>query len=180
MIAKWLALRPKILIMDEPTRGIDIGAKAEVHGLMHGGVYVSCLSRYVSGTIHPGNPVWVWPGGRTSKVKRIVTYDGDLDVAIAPMSVTLVLENELDISRGDLLASGLVDVGNCLSAQLVWMDERPLDPGRTYLLKHATCTVTAQVDTALELNQIGRSGSPRHDRLRLTPTRETAPPAASS
>ena len=84
-----------------------------------------------------------------------MTYDGDLDVAIAPMSVTLVLENELDISRGDLLASGPVDVGNRLSAQLVWMDERPLDPGRTYLLKHATRTVTAQVDTALELNQIG-------------------------
>jgi sulfate adenylyltransferase large subunit len=108
-----------------------------------------------SGTIRPGDPVSVWPGGRSSKVKRIVTYDGDLDVAIAPMSVTLVLDHELDVSRGDLLASGTVEVGNRFSAHVVWMDERPLDPGRTYLLKHATRTVTAQVETALELNQIG-------------------------
>jgi sulfate adenylyltransferase subunit 1 (EFTu-like GTPase family) len=88
-------------------------------------------------------------------VKRIVTWDGDIDVAFAPMSVTLVLEHELDVSRGDLLASGPVDVANRFSAQMVWMDERSLDPGRTYLLKHATRTVTAQVDAALELNQIG-------------------------
>jgi sulfate adenylyltransferase subunit 1 len=108
-----------------------------------------------SGTIRPGDPVTVWPGGRTSRVKRIVTYDGDLEIAIAPMSVTLVLENELDISRGDLLASGSVEVGSRFSAHVVWMDERPLDPARTYLLKHATRTVTAQVETALELNQIG-------------------------
>ncbi len=108
-----------------------------------------------SGTIRPGDPVTVWPGGRTSKVKRIVTWDGDREVAFAPMSVTLVLEHELDVSRGDLLASGPVDVANRFSAQMVWMDERALDPGRTYLLKHATRTVTAQVDAALELNQIG-------------------------
>ncbi|MEN3337845.1 MAG: sulfate adenylyltransferase subunit 1 [Acidobacteriota bacterium] len=108
-----------------------------------------------SGTIRPEDPVTVWPGGRTSRVKRIVTYDGDLDVAIAPMSVTLVLEHEIDVSRGDLLASGSVEVGNRFSAQVVWMDERPLDPGRTYLLKHATRTVTAQVESPLELNQIG-------------------------
>jgi sulfate adenylyltransferase large subunit len=108
-----------------------------------------------SGTIRPGDPVTVWPGGRTATVKRIVTYDGDLDVALAPMSVTLVLDHQLDVSRGDLLASGPVDVSSQFSAQVVWMDERPLDPGRTYLLKHATRTVTAQVDAPLELNQIG-------------------------
>jgi sulfate adenylyltransferase subunit 1 len=108
-----------------------------------------------SGTIRPGDPVSVWPGGRSSKVKRIVTWEGDLDIAVAPMSVTLVLEHQLDVSRGDLLASGPVDIANRFSAQMVWMDERALDPGRTYLLKHSTRTVTAQVDAALELNQIG-------------------------
>jgi sulfate adenylyltransferase subunit 1 len=108
-----------------------------------------------SGTVRIGDNVSVWPGGRTSPVKRIVTWDGDLDIAFAPMSVTLVLEDELDISRGDLLATGAVDVANRFLTQIVWMDERPLDPHRPYLLKHNTRTVTAQVDTALELNQIG-------------------------
>jgi len=71
------------------------------------------------------------------------------------MSITLVLEHELDVSRGDLLATGTVDVGSRFSTQMVWMDERALDPHRTYLLKHTTRTVTAQTDTPLELNQIG-------------------------
>jgi sulfate adenylyltransferase large subunit len=108
-----------------------------------------------SGTVRPGDSVSVWPGGRTSQVRRIVTWDGDLDVAFAPMSVTLVLEDEVDISRGDLLASGPIEVANRFSAQVVWMDERGLDPQRTYLLKHTTRTVTAEVDVPLELNQIG-------------------------
>jgi sulfate adenylyltransferase large subunit len=108
-----------------------------------------------SGTVRPGDSISVWPGGRTSKVKRIVTWDGDLDEAFAPMSVTLVLEHELDVSRGDLLAGGSLDVANRLSTEMVWMDERALDPSRTYLLKHTTRTVTAQVDAPLELNQIG-------------------------
>ncbi len=108
-----------------------------------------------SGTIRPGDPISVWPGGRTSTVKRIVTWDGDLEVAFAPMSVTLVLEHELDVSRGDLLATGAVDIASRFSAQMVWMDERALDPKRAYILKHATRTITAQVDAALELNQIG-------------------------
>jgi sulfate adenylyltransferase large subunit len=108
-----------------------------------------------SGTVRIGDSISVWPGGRTSRVKRIVTWDGDLEVAFAPMSITLVLEHELDVSRGDLLAAGTVDVGSRFSTQMVWMDERALDPHRTYLLKHATRTVTAQADTPLELNQIG-------------------------
>ncbi|MDQ3212910.1 MAG: GTP-binding protein, partial [Acidobacteriota bacterium] len=108
-----------------------------------------------SGTIRIGDSISVWPGGRTSRVKRIVTWGGDLEVAFAPMSITLVLEHELDVSRGDLLATGTVDVGSRFSTQLVWMDERALDPHRTYLLKHTTRTVTAQADAPLDLNQIG-------------------------
>ena len=82
-------------------------------------------------------------------------WDGDLDVAFAPMSVTLTLADEVDVSRGDLLATGPVQVGRRFEAQVVWMDERPLDPGRVYLLKHAARIVTAEVDTALGLNEIG-------------------------
>jgi sulfate adenylyltransferase subunit 1 (EFTu-like GTPase family) len=91
-------------------------------------------------------------------VKRIVTWDGDLPVARAPMSVTLVLEDEIDISRGDLMAVGTPEVGQQFRADVVWMDERPLDPGRVYMLKHTTRLVRAEVDHGLVLNQIGSIG----------------------
>jgi len=109
----------------------------------------------VSGTVRVGDAVTVWPSGRQTTVTRIVTWEGDLDLAFAPMSVTFVLGDDIDISRGDVLAGSPVQVGNRFESQVVWMDERPLDPARVYLLKHATRTVTAEVDHSLELNQIG-------------------------
>jgi sulfate adenylyltransferase large subunit len=109
----------------------------------------------VSGTVRPGDEVTIWPSGRTSRVKRIVTWDGDLQVAHSPMSVTLTLADEVDISRGDLIAVGDPEIGQQFRADVVWMDERPLDPARVYLLKHTTRTVTAEVDRTLALNQIG-------------------------
>ncbi len=100
-----------------------------------------------SGAIHVGDGVTVLPSGRTSRVERIVTYDGDLPVAHAPLSVTLTLEDELDISRGDLLVrSGEeAQVARRFAASLVWMDGRPLDSARRYLLKHASQTLPAEV-----------------------------------
>jgi sulfate adenylyltransferase subunit 1 len=109
----------------------------------------------VSGTVKPGDAVTVWPSGRTTRIKRIVTWDGDLSIARAGMSVTVTLEDEIDISRGDLIAIGDIEVGQRFKAEVVWMDERPLDPGRVYLMKHTTRTVTAEVDHGLVLNQIG-------------------------
>jgi sulfate adenylyltransferase large subunit len=109
----------------------------------------------VSGTVRPGDTITAWPSGRTSRVQRIATWDGDLDEARSPMSVTLTIENDIDISRGDLLAVGTPEVGQRFQAELVWMDERPLDPSRVYLLKHTTRVVSAEVDHALLLNQIG-------------------------
>jgi sulfate adenylyltransferase large subunit len=109
----------------------------------------------VSGTVRPGDTITAWPSGRTSRVKRIATWDGDLDEARSPMSVTLTIEDDIDISRGDLLAIGAPEVGQRFQAELVWMDERPLDPSRVYLLKHTTRVVTAEVDHVLLLNQIG-------------------------
>ena len=111
--------------------------------------------RIASGAIRPGDPVRVWPSGVRTRVQRIVTWDGDLDAAFAPQSVTLTLEDEVDVSRGDLIAMGDVQVGRSVAAHVVWMDERPLDPGRVYLLKHASRLVTAEVDSALALNEIG-------------------------
>jgi sulfate adenylyltransferase large subunit len=108
----------------------------------------------LSGTVRVGDTITAWPSVRSTRVKRIVTWDGDLDVAFAPMSVTLALEDELDISRGDLLVDGHIDMGRRFKADLVWMDERPLEPNRLYVLKHASGTVTAQVDTRLLMNDI--------------------------
>jgi sulfate adenylyltransferase subunit 1 (EFTu-like GTPase family) len=71
------------------------------------------------------------------------------------MSVTLTLDDEIDVSRGDVLTVEPALVGQRFEAELVWMDERPLDPGRVYLLKHGTRTVTAEINHALVLNQIG-------------------------
>ncbi len=100
-----------------------------------------------SGTVRPGDTLTALPSGRTAKVERIVTWDGDLDEAIAPLSVTLVLDREIDISRGDLLVSAEMQatVTRDVKAALVWMDQRPLDPARKYLLKHTSHTVPATI-----------------------------------
>jgi sulfate adenylyltransferase subunit 1 len=110
----------------------------------------------LSGTVRVGDSITVWPSVRSSRVERIVTFDGDLDVAFAPMSVTLALADELDISRGDVLVDGHINMGRRFEADMVWMDERPLEPNRLYVLKHSSGTTTAQVNTRLLLNDIGR------------------------
>jgi len=100
-----------------------------------------------SGTIRPGDAILALPSGRRSRVKSIDTFDGPLSEAFAPMSVTLVLEDELDISRGDLIASthNVPEVARQFEASVVWMSEQPLDPSKTYLLKHTTQTTPAEV-----------------------------------
>ena len=108
-----------------------------------------------SGIVRVGDRVTTWPSGKSAVVERIVTWDGDLDMAFAPMSVTLTLDHEIDISRGDVLTIEPAFVGQKFEADVVWMDEKPLDPGRVYLLKQGTRTVTAEVNHALVLNQIG-------------------------
>jgi sulfate adenylyltransferase subunit 1 (EFTu-like GTPase family) len=107
-----------------------------------------------SGSIRVGETVTAWPGGRSARVKQISTWDGTLEAAFAPMSVTLVLDDELDISRGDVLAIGDMQQGTRFEAQMVWMDERPADPGRVYVMKHLTRNTAAELDRPLELNQI--------------------------
>ena len=109
----------------------------------------------VTGIVRVGDLVTAWPSSRSARVKRIVTRDGDLDLAFAPMSVTLTLDDEIDVSRGDVLTIEPPFVGQRFDAEVVWMDERPLDPGRVYLLKQGTRTVTAEINHSLMLNQIG-------------------------
>jgi sulfate adenylyltransferase subunit 1 len=96
-----------------------------------------------SGTIRKGDAITALPSGRSAKVERIVTWDGDLNEAIAPLSVTLVLDREVDISRGDLIVAeqAPATVTKSVKAGMVWMDQRPLELHRRYLLKHTSQTV---------------------------------------
>jgi sulfate adenylyltransferase subunit 1 len=98
-----------------------------------------------SGTVRAGDRITVLPSGRSAEVARIVTFDGDLAEARAPLSVTLVLDRELDISRGDLIVASEAPstVAKTVKAALVWMDQRGLNKSRRYLLKHASQTVPA-------------------------------------
>jgi sulfate adenylyltransferase large subunit len=100
-----------------------------------------------AGTIRTGDAIMALPSRRTSRVKSIVTFDGELAQAHAPQSITLTLEDELDISRGDLLVApeSPAITTTRLTASLVWMDEQPLALNRRYLLKHTSKTVHAQV-----------------------------------
>lgn len=104
-----------------------------------------------SGTVRVGDEVVALPSGRSSRVARIVTFDGDLQEAFAPLSVTLTLADEIDISRGDLLATStaLPTVAGQFRASLVWMGEEPLQPGRRYLLKHGSRLLQSSVAEVL-------------------------------
>ncbi len=100
-----------------------------------------------SGTVKPGDKIVAQPSGKESKVARIVTFDGDLPAAVAGQSITLTLEDEIDISRGDVLslAEAPAEVADQFEASLVWMTDEPMLPGRPYLMKIGTQTVTASI-----------------------------------
>jgi bifunctional enzyme CysN/CysC len=99
------------------------------------------------GRVTVGERIRVQPSGRESTVKRIVTRDGDLDFAVAGDAVTLVLADEIDISRGDMIsaATAPAEVADQFECTLVWMDDEPLLPGRPYWMKIGTHTVSATV-----------------------------------
>ena len=114
--------------------------------------------RVERGEVRPGLRVKALPSGRTTTVKTIVTYDGDLKAASFPQSVTIELEDEIDISRGEMLiaeAEAPPHTSTRFRAMVVWMAEDPLVVGRTYLAKHTTRTVRATVRAiryAVEVN----------------------------
>ena len=99
------------------------------------------MGRIESGEIAVGDEITVLPSGRTSKVKEIVTYDGKLQRAYAPQSVTLTLEDEIDISRGDMFVKSSANpprVEKEFESMLCWLSEAPLDLNRKYIIKHTT------------------------------------------
>ena len=100
-----------------------------------------------SGEVRPGDAVVVLPSGRRTRVDRIVTADGDLSVAAAGQAITLTLADEIDISRGDVIAAATrpCEVADQFAVHLLWMGEQRLLPGRPYWLKIGTRTVTASV-----------------------------------
>ncbi|MFL6161456.1 MAG: sulfate adenylyltransferase subunit CysN [Jatrophihabitantaceae bacterium] len=97
----------------------------------------------VRGSVRPGDPVVVLPSGRGTRIERIVTFDGDLPVAEAGQSVTVTLTDEVDVSRGDVLASATepAPVADQFEVDLVWMSEHEMLPGRSYLIKIGTQAV---------------------------------------
>jgi sulfate adenylyltransferase subunit 1 len=96
--------------------------------------------RVASGVVRPGDDVLALPSGQRTRVRSIVSYDGDLSEAFASMSVALQLEDEIDLSRGDMLVSPDhgAKVSNRFRAMVVWLHESPLEVGRSYLVKHTS------------------------------------------
>jgi sulfate adenylyltransferase large subunit len=112
-----------------------------------------------SGTIRPGDEIVAMDSGFRTRVARIVTYDGDLQEAYPPMSITLTLEDEIDISRGDMLAAGVLPrSAREVDATVVWFDRQPFDGTRDFLVKHTTQTVPVRIESEgpLNMNDIGK------------------------
>jgi len=97
-----------------------------------------------SGVIKVGDEIVALPSNKKSTIKSIVTYDGDLEVVYAPMAVTLTLNDEIDISRGDVIvkSDNIPDIADEFDVHVVWMDEKPLSAGTTYEIKKGTNTIT--------------------------------------
>lgn len=100
-----------------------------------------------AGVLRPGQVVKVLPSGKTSRVARVVTFDGDLDAAYPGQAITVTLEDEIDISRGDWIVSADAELplSNALTADIVWMHEETLTPGKLYDFKLATRDLSGQV-----------------------------------
>ena len=118
-----------------------------------------------SGVVRRGDEIVVLPSGKTSKIKSIVTYDGELDEAFAPQAVTLTTETEVDISRGDIIvpAGNVPLVSHKFDADIVWMVEEPLVPGKQYIVKHCSKEVIGSVSTIryrFDVNTAKRVDSP--------------------
>jgi sulfate adenylyltransferase large subunit len=137
--------------------------------------YRGYAGQLAAGVIRPGSEVVVLPSGRRTKIKTIDSYDGELDVAFPTMAVTLRLEDEIDISRGDMIvdADEAPTVARDFEAMVCWMSESPMQPGGRYVINHTTRSARAVIDrleyrvdvnsldrdpdaTELRLNEIGR------------------------
>jgi bifunctional enzyme CysN/CysC len=124
-----------------------------------------------SGIIKKGDAVRALPSGKTSRIKSIVTFEGELSEAFAPMSVTVTLEDEIDVSRGDMLIHAIDKpdestplVGSNIEAMIVWMHEQPFVPGKTYWIKQTTRLVSGamtELSHAVDVNTLEKRPASR-------------------
>lgn len=105
--------------------------------------------KVASGIVRKGDTIMALPSGKTSKVKSIVTYDGELECAFPPQCITITLEDEIDVSRGEMLVhpDNLPVADRNFEAMLVWMDEEPMDVNKQFYIKHTTNLTRARVDS---------------------------------
>ncbi len=118
-----------------------------------GSDYRGYAGQLASGALRRGDEVAVLPSGASTRIAAIDTYDGELEEAIAPMSLTLRLEDELDVSRGELICrpDEPATVARELQADVCWMNDAPLRPGARYALKHTSRIATAVIDAIEDL-----------------------------
>ena len=173
----WYAGEPLLTLLENAevgTRNVDLPFRMPVQLVSRPNLdFRGYMGTIAAGVVKPGDVVKVLPSGKESKVKRIVTFDGDLDYALPGEAVTLTLEDEIDISRGDLLVAPEADtsITQRVLANVVWMTEEPLQTHRQYDIKLATRKTRGHVDairhridvntleqheaTELKLNEIG-------------------------
>ncbi len=118
-----------------------------------------------SGRVRRGDEIMVLPSRKTSRVKSIVTFDGEFEEAFAPMAVTLTLEDEIDVSRGDMLVrpDNVPHMTDTFDAAIVWMSEEPLVPGKQYFIKHTTKLISGSISTLryqIDVNTLHRKDAP--------------------
>jgi bifunctional enzyme CysN/CysC len=125
-------------------------------------------ARVGSGIIRKGEQIMVLPSRKTSTIKSIVTYDGELEEAFPPQSVTVTLEDEIDISRGDMIVypDNLPHMERHFESMLVWMDEAPMDPNTHFFIKHANNNSRARIDKIqykIDVNTLKKSAVDHFD-----------------
>jgi sulfate adenylyltransferase subunit 1 len=134
-----------------PVQGVSRASASREHD------FRGYMGRIESGAVSVGDEVTVLPSGLSSRVKRIHTYDGDLSHAFAHQSVTLLLEDHIDISRGDAIVKGAPRVAKEFQADMCWLGSEPLQTGRRYLMKHTTRVAKAivpRVHFSLDMNTL--------------------------
>ena len=123
------------------------------------------MGRIESGEVAVGDQITVLPGGRSTRVKEIVTYDGNLQRAYAPQSISITLTDEMDVSRGDMFVNSatMPTVAKEFEAMLCWLSEAPLDKNRKYLVKHTTriakCLFSS-IDYRVDVNTLEHHANP--------------------
>jgi sulfate adenylyltransferase large subunit len=147
-----------------PANGTN-GVPARPGGNLDSGDYRGYAGQLASGALRVGEEVVALPSGLHTRIAAIDTFEGELEEAQAPMSVTLRLEDELDVSRGELIcrAEEAPTVSRELQADVCWLNERPLRAGSRYVIKHTTRGATAIVDElqdVVDVHTLERSGAP--------------------